>query len=142
MDLEKAMLGRVRRHMITSLGGIVLAIALMAVTGAGSHAIFGASMPVWARMLPILGIVLIPTIGLTSTFRNLRCPSCNGLVALQVSTQYSLFSRMASKNCRHCGAKIFGDELAGRFRRMLVIMVVLGLSLGFGGAILTMMFRH
>lgn len=135
MDLELSMATRVRRHMLTSLGGIVLALVLMAVAGVAANTIFGDVLPPWVRVFPLFGIAMIPAIGFYSTYRNLRCPACEGSVVWQVSWNYSLFSSSASKNCPHCGKKIFGDLIARRFRRMMFVMMAIGMGLGIFGAV-------
>lgn len=138
MDLELEMANRVRRHMLTSLGGVVLGMLLAGGLGGAVAALGG---PVALRLAPLLGIVAIPAIGFWSTYRNLRCPSCDRLVALQVSWNYSLFSGMAPKTCNGCGKKIFGDLIAQRFRRTMLVMVAVGFGLGMLGAVASVLTR-
>ncbi len=142
MDLEQQMAARVRRHMITSFSGLLAAIALMVIAGAAARALFGDAPPSWVRVLPVLGILLIPAIGFYSTFKNLRCPSCNHLVAFQVSANYSLFGAKANKACNGCGHKIFGDLIAQRVRRMFMVMFAIGIGLGVVSAILSAVLHH
>src|SRR5262245_16423214 len=104
-ELEQQMTGRVRRHLLASVVGFVVALLLMVIAGAGARAAFGTDQPLWARLLPVLGIVLIPVIGLRSTFKYLRCPACDRMVALQVSANYSVFGARANRNCNACGKK-------------------------------------
>jgi hypothetical protein len=137
MDPITQMLARVRRHMITSFGGIALAFTLLMGGGAIGRVLFGPAIPGWWGVLSFAAILLIPAIGFYSTFTNLRCPSCNRMVALQVSTNASLFGRSASKTCRHCGVQIFDDRLFLRFRRTGLIVFFGTLCLGFGSAILS-----
>lgn len=142
MDLEQLMAARVRRHMVTSIGGFVVALALAMLGGAALRAGFGASAPAWIAVVPMLAILLVPAIGFYSTFKNLRCPSCEKLVIWEVSWNYSLFSRMAPKTCRGCGKQIFGDLLAQRFRRMFVIMFAAGIGLSVVSALLSAVLHH
>lgn len=136
-ELEQEMVNRVRRHMLTAFAGVGVAILLVFAAGAGSYAIFGSHPPIFVAMLPVLGILLIPVIGLWSTFRNLRCPSCNRLVAFQVSNNYSLFGRFASKNCAGCGQKIFADDIARRLFRVIIVLFAIGMALAITSAILS-----
>lgn len=129
-ELERQMTARVWRHMITSFGGFVGVIVLMGVSGAAAQLMFGNDMPVVVRVLPLLGILAIPAIGFYSTFKNLRCPSCNRLVIWEVSWNYSLFSRMAPKTCGGCGKKIFPDDLVRRMSRAMLVLVGVGVVLG------------
>lgn len=133
---------RVRRHMFTSFGGFLLAIALMVASGALSVALFGSPPPSWVAILPGLGIAMIPAIGFYSTYKNLRCPACDRSIAFQVSTKYSLFSSVASNQCRHCGATIFDDETARRVRRTLLVAVCLGVGLGFVSSLVAVLSQH
>jgi uncharacterized membrane protein YdjX (TVP38/TMEM64 family) len=139
MDLELEMANRVRRHMITSLIGVLVGIALLA--GLGNVLASTTHPPILVAVMPLLGIAVIPAIGFWSTYRNLRCPSCNRLVALQVSSNYSIMSAYASKTCNGCGQKIFGDLIARRFRRMMFIAFFGALVLFMSGAIASMVLR-
>lgn len=120
-DLETQMLARIRRHMLTSLAGV--GVGIIGIVGFGL--LHGAlHLPGWARVFFAFPLALIPTVGLWSTFKNLRCPHCEGQVGFQVSANASIFGAMARKTCRHCGAKVFGDGFTRRFGRFVVIMVV------------------
>lgn len=122
MELEDAMAGRVRRHMITSVAGIAIGVGFFIVAG-----VIGSQRPELSKAIPaalgIVGFLVMPAIGLTSTFKNLRCPSCERHVISQVSWNYSLFSARASKTCPGCGQRIFGDLVGKRFRRAMIVMV-------------------
>ncbi len=77
------MRSRVRRHMLTSFFGAIGALVLAVLIGGVLHAV-GGDAPWVERASPLAAvgmILLIPVVGWISTFRNLRCPSCNGLVA-------------------------------------------------------------
>jgi hypothetical protein len=139
MDLEQAMADRTRRHMLTSIAGVILGIVLTFVGGAAVRVLFGQSPPAWTSSIPALGILSIPAIGFWSTYRNLRCPACERVVAWQVSAKYSALGAMASNQCRHCGATIFGATIQRRFRRMFVIMFAVGIGIGLLGAGLSAM---
>jgi hypothetical protein len=140
MNLEEQMAARVRRHMVTSIGGVFGVIVVMFVLGAVARTAIGPDTHApWMAVFPLVGILAIPAIGFWSTFRNLRCPSCEKLVIYQVSWNYSLFGGMASKTCRHCGQKIFGDLIQQRFRRMMIIMMCIGIGLGVLGAVANVM---
>ncbi len=136
MDLELEMARRVRRHMVTSLAGVMSAIGLMVLGGALARALFGANVPGWFAVGPLLAIMMIPAIGFWSTFHNLRCPACNGLVAFQVSYQTSPFGGGGTGNCRHCGAHVFGDLIRRRARRLIFVGFAVGIGLGVVGAVL------
>ena len=123
-DLETQMLKRSRLHMFTSLGGVALGVLVIARSAA-------MGMP----LLAPVGILLIPAIGFWSAFRNLRCPACNKLVGLQVSSNYSPMGKTAPKECAGCGAKIFGDEIVKRFWRMAFVVFFGFLLLAIGGTI-------
>lgn len=138
-SLETEMKRRVRRHLLMSGGGFLLAIALMVVAGAAAKTIFGASPPAFVRLIPIGGILLVPAIGFWSTFKNLRCPACEGSVIFQASAQYSMFGAAVSKSCSHCGEKIFADDIPRRFRRMIFVLVGVGVAIGALSAILSAM---
>lgn len=131
--VEAEMIRRVRRHMLTSIGGILLTVVVAGV--AGGIARSAALAPAVGGLLVFGAMLLIPIIGFTSTFRNLRCPKCNGLVVFQVSAQYSWFGRFAPKTCRHCGEKIFADDIPQRFRRFALIMLAIGIGTGLLGVI-------
>jgi hypothetical protein len=121
--------------MLTSFAGIGVAIAVMVFAGAGIQALNGGTRPDWIVVAPILAILLIPAIGFWSTFKFLRCPACEQVVAMQVSWQYSPFGDSASKTCNACNAKIFPDDTGRRFTRMLIVMVLVGAVLGLVAAI-------
>lgn len=140
--LEQKMISRVRRHLLTSFGGFAVAIGLMVVAGGAMRAIFGDTAPAWVRAFPVLGILLIPTIGFWSTYKNLRCPSCERLVVWQFSQNYSMFGATAPKTCAGCGEKIFADDIARRFRRRIVVFAAIGVGLGLVGAIASAMTGH
>jgi hypothetical protein len=139
-ELERQMLARIRRHMLTSLVGIVLGFGGLAV----SARFLGHDMEhrMLLAVLTLLSIAIIPIVGLTSTVKNLRCPACEGWVAFQASANASFFAASAPKNCRHCGKKIFGDELFHRFRRMLIVVGVGTFVLFAVAGILTMATHH
>lgn len=141
--IEQEMKRRIRRHMLTSIGGVILALVLVAVGGGVLGVVFGGAPPAWAGgVVGLVAFVTIPAVGFGSTFHNLRCPSCNGLVAFQVSVQYSAFGGLASKTCRHCGVQIFANDTPRRVRRMLLLVVVAGILLGASGAVVSMMSRR
>jgi hypothetical protein len=125
-DLEAQMLRRARAHMLTSLVGVVLAIVgfMMIIPLRRAFAADGSSFA-WLTVVPIVSIVLIPAIGIWSTFKNLRCPACNGMVAMQVSANASIFGSYARKECRHCGQRIFGEEIVRRARRVFFISLAI-----------------
>lgn len=120
---------RVRRHMLTSFFGAIGMLVVAAVGAGVVRAIGGdaAWVPQATGIAGIVGILFIPVIGWTSTFVNLRCPSCNGFVAWQVSAKYSAFGGMTSNQCRHCGVTIFAPNATRRF--FLVISLI---AIGFG----------
>ncbi len=129
MDLVDQMRSRVRRHMLTSFGGIVIAILFVAASGVALRSAFGGAPPRWSAVVPMLGILAIPAIGFYSTFKNLRCPSCDRLVAFQVSANFSLFGTMAQKTCPGCNARLFGDDQARRFLRVFLVLFGIGFVL-------------
>jgi hypothetical protein len=141
-ELEERMARRVRLHMLTSFGGIVLAIVVALAAGGLARLLFGPAQPAWVAVASLLGMLLIPAIGFTSTLRNLRCPSCERVVALQVSWNYSLFGSWAKKTCNHCGQKIFADDVGPRFRRFLFIAMAVGMAFGILSVILTATLGH
>lgn len=131
-ELETQMQRRVRRHMLTAFGGFFVAIALLVVAGALSRAAGGAP---WTRVFALLPILAIPVIGFASTWKNLRCPACEGTVIFQASANYSLFYATAPKTCRRCGAKIFADDAGRRFMRGLVVAFAIGMGLAIVSAV-------
>ncbi|MFO0685897.1 MAG: hypothetical protein U0234_27810 [Sandaracinus sp.] len=120
---------RVRRHMLTSFFGAIGMLAVAALGAGAIRAIGGdaAWVPQATGIAGIVAILFIPVIGWTSTFFNLRCPSCNGFVAWQVSAKYSAFGAMASNQCRHCGVTIFAPSATRRF-----FFVIAMIAIGFG----------
>lgn len=135
-DLVAPMRARIRRHMLVSVGGVVIGGLGMAMCGGLSQE-FEASSPLRLLFVGAAGLclVLMPAIGFWSTYKNLRCPGCDNLVAWQVSWNYSLFSARAGKTCRHCHATIFPPDLSRRF----LIMIVVAFALGMFGAIANVM---
>lgn len=132
-DLVAQMRARVRRHMLVSLAGVVVAILCIGVTvGIAKSIVPSEEPPAVVGVLAVAFIFMIPAVGLWSTFTNLRCPKCEGFVGWQVSANFSLFSAQATKHCRHCDEKIFPDDGS---RRVLIIMIVVGVALGAIGAI-------
>jgi hypothetical protein len=130
MEPILAMRSRVRRHMLTAFAGIALGIVTMVAGGAVVHLVVPASAAgIATAVVSLAGIAMIPIIGITSAFRNLRCPSCNGLVAMQVSNKFSAFGSFARNDCKHCGVQIFA---AGGTRRFLVL-VAIAVLVFFGG---------
>jgi hypothetical protein len=117
---------RIRTHMLTSLAGVVLCFVTFAVGGGVAHAIGMGHSGAAVGLVSLAAIAMIPTLGFWSTFRNLRCPSCNGLVAWQVSAKFSAFGSMASNECRHCGVTIFAPNATRRF-----FMVIIGIAVAF-----------
>lgn len=132
-SLEREMRVRARRHLLTSLGGFVLAIAMLALLGSLNAWLLGGRLPL--AFGAAVSILLIPAVGFTSTFRNLRCPACEGLVAFQVSANASIFGAAARKTCRHCGKTIFGDSFSRGSRRVIFVAFAVG-ALGAIGSIL------
>jgi hypothetical protein len=106
---------RIRVHMMTSLGGVVLCFLTFAVGGGIAHAVGMGHSGAAVGLVALAAIAMIPALGFWSTFRNLRCPSCNGMVAWQVSNKFSAFGSMASNECRHCGVTIFAPNATRRF---------------------------
>ncbi len=109
MDPIALMRSRRRRHLVICLGacgvafiGVIAGIVLLQhVTEAGSKP------PPWVSVLIFVPIVGVAAVGVWSTLANLRCPSCRGIVARQVSASSSMFRLSANKKCRHCGTQIF-----------------------------------
>jgi hypothetical protein len=136
-DLVAQMRTRVRRHLLVSLGGIVLAIlCIVTVIGIAKALDPSEDPPTYVGILAVGCILMMPAIGFWSTFKNLRCPKCEGSVAWQVSANFSLFSAQATKHCRHCNEKIFPDDGS---RRVLIIMIVVGVAFGAIGAIVNVL---
>lgn len=131
-DLSSPMLARIQTHMLVAVLGVVAGIAILVGGGLIGHALFGADAPGWFRTATfVVGFLMIPVVGFGSTFKLLRCPGCDGLVAFQVSAQASLFPGRYGNQCRHCGKTIFD----GRFtRRMRIVQVAIffGTILFFG----------
>lgn len=115
---------RIRLHMLTSIAGVVLCFLTFGLGGAIAHAIGMGESGAVRGLVALAGIAMIPTLGFGSTFRNLRCPACNGLVAWQVSTKFSAFGSMASNECRHCGVTIFAPNATRRFFIVIAIIAV------------------
>lgn len=134
-DLITAMRGRFRKHMLTAFGGIFGCIVIAILIGAATRLAFGPDQPGWTLALPALGILAIPVIGISSAFRNLRCPACDGIVIYQLSWKFSLFGSRASNECRHCGKTIFDGQITQSFRKVFVVMFAIGIGLGVIGAI-------
>jgi hypothetical protein len=125
---------RTRRHMLTSLVGIGLGFLTMVVGGRLAHDLAPPSLTgVATAVVAALGLAMIPVIGLTSTFRNLRCPACNGFVAMQVSAKFSAFGGLASNNCRHCAAPLFAPGATRRFFVVVIaaVLMLLGALMAF-----------
>ncbi len=137
-DLVLEMRRRVRRHMLTSLGGIVFGFFLLVGVGGGMRA-SGVTGPVAA--LPVLGVLIIPAVGWWSTFKNIRCPSCDRLVVWIMSSNYSVFGSMAPKHCPGCGKQIFSAASTRRFFRMVFIFVGIGVALAVLGGVASAMMR-
>lgn len=133
-DIQREMKSRIRKHMLTSIGGVLVGMFLVGGLGAVVGGLSRGGTPGALAILPILGIAAIPAIGFWSTFTNLRCPSCNGLVAMQVSWKYSAFGSMASDECRHCGKTIFSPDVPARFRKLILITMAIAFALAFLGA--------
>lgn len=129
---------RIRTHMVTSFLGAIGAVVVSVGLGGVMHALAGTGS--WggaATGITVFGgIALIPIIGWTSTFRNLRCPACNGSVWWQVSQKYSAFGAMASNQCRHCGVTLFAPSASRRFLFMMIGLAgfVFFAALAFGAA--------
>jgi hypothetical protein len=120
-DLSTAMLARIRNHMLVALLGIGVGIGVLATGRVVGDLVFGSTIPGWWRGLSFLvGIGMIPLVGISATVRYLRCPGCNGFVGFQVSGQASFVADRYSKQCRHCGKTIFD----GRFTRRMRILQV------------------
>jgi len=134
-ELETQMIRRIRRHMLTSFGGFLVAIGVLVVGGFVAHSLGPTAR--WAAVLfPAVAILMIPLIGFYSTFRNVRCPACDRLVAFQASAHYALLGPPASKACNGCGAKIFPDDMRRRFLRLVAIMFAAGVGLAIVGGLL------
>ena len=121
---------RVTRHFLMTFGMFALALPLEIGIGYLVRALQlipdSGKAPLWVALLFALPIVLVPVVGFYSTFTNLRCPSCEKVVAFQVSANYSAFGIWASRTCRHCGTQIFGEQQQARRGRFLLIMVAVG----------------
>jgi hypothetical protein len=113
---------RIRTHMLVSFFGAFAGIAVsLGLGGVVNGLAAGASWAGAATGVFVLGgIALIPIIGWTSTYRNLRCPACNGSVWWQVSQKYSAFGAMASNQCSHCGVTLFAPSASRRFFFMMI----------------------
>jgi hypothetical protein len=125
---------RLWRHMTTSMLGVLAAfvVAGAAIALAKALALEGTAMRITIAAAVGSCLVLAVGIGWWSTFRNLRCPSCNEGIWWQVSWNTSLFAARASKHCRQCGVRLF-DERSNRF---VVVLLVVAFLLGMVGAIL------
>lgn len=122
-DLERQMLARVRRHMVISFAGLLLTLVGFGALGAARRTPDSVlASPLWGTLAAVGLLLLLPLIGFSSTYRNLRCPACDRMVAFQASANASFFGARAPKKCFGCGAKIFGDEIVRRFRRLAAII--------------------
>jgi hypothetical protein len=103
--LEQEMDRRVRRHLVLATLAITTGCA------AFGFALYLGSTGT-AGMLPAvlatIGVTVAPMIGLWSTYRNLRCPQCNGFVVYEVSANTSLVGPRPTR-CHHCKTPIFGE---------------------------------
>jgi len=131
-DLILEMRRRVRRHMLTSIGGIVLGIVVIGLTGGAVRAA-GLGPPFMA--LSVLGLIIIPAVGFWSTFENLRCPACGHRVIVETSWNYSLFSRWAPKYCPGCSRQLFSADDGRRFMRTMIIVAGVAFMLALLGGI-------
>jgi hypothetical protein len=135
-DLVARMRARVRRHLLVSLGGILLAILCIGTTvGIAKSLDPSGDPPAFVGFFVLAFIFVIPAVGLWSTIKNLRCPKCDGSVAWQVSANFSVFSGQATKHCRHCDAKIFPDDSS----RRVLVLIVIAIAIGAIGAILNVL---
>lgn len=120
------MRGRVMRHFGTCFVGFAAGIA-------GCMAVGAAAPATLARFAVPLFILIIPIVGFYSTFKNLRCPSCEKMVAFQVSQNYSAFGRWARHECRHCNAHIFYDQKSRGGKGMkIVFLTIFGVIIALG----------
>lgn len=121
-NLSSAMLARIGRHVAVTILGFVGGIGLMVLGAVVGHAVFGDATPSWFRAATLaIGVLFIPVVGIGAAFRMLRCPGCNGHVAMQVSGQAAVFGN-PSCQCRHCGKTIFDDRYRRRVRIMQVVV--------------------
>jgi hypothetical protein len=119
--LEQEMDRRVRRHLV--LASLAVATGCAAFGFAlylGSTGTAG----VLPAVLATVGVTVAPMIGLWSTYRNLRCPSCNGFVVYEVSANTSLIGPRPAK-CHHCKTPIFGEPT----RKTRAISIAVSLAL-------------
>lgn len=124
---------RVKRHFLMTFGMIAVAVPLEVgigylVRSLGLTSDSGRA-PSWVALLFVLPVLLVPVVGFYSTFTNLRCPSCEKMVARQVSANYSAFGIWASRTCRHCGAQIFAEQ-RGQRRNFILILAGIGVVIG------------
>lgn len=125
--LQQEMRARIRRHWLVSLAGFVGTILLGAGLGGAARAL---DLPPTVRgAVAVVALLLLPTAGFYSTWKNLRCPSCDRNVAFLVSANFSAFATRAPKTCRGCGQKIFDDAGAKRFFRFFVVAFAFGVVL-------------
>jgi hypothetical protein len=135
-DLVARMRARVRRHLLVSLAGILVAILCIGVSVGIAKTLDPSGNAPAVVGVPVLAFIfMIPAIGLWSAFKNLRCPKCDGSVAWQVSANFSVFSGQATKHCRHCDAKIFPDHSS----RRVLVMIAIAVGVGAIGAILNVL---
>jgi len=125
LELELAMLRRVRRHLLISVLGIIGGIACLFLVHWAGVLLFHAEPPRAYLLAYLPCFLLIPVIGLISAHVNVRCPSCNGSVVWQTSANASRFASMAQKNCLHCGKPIFGSVTQRSWRRTFITVFVL-----------------
>lgn len=121
---------RVRRQMVLLLGWLVLAIVLAVVLGYAGRAAFRAGAPAWLRVAPMIAVVLVAALGIYSTGKNLRCPSCERGVASLVTKNYSISSGAAGRTCPGCNARLFPDDMPRRLRPIFVMVFGVGVALG------------
>lgn len=126
---------RIRVHMLTALAGVVMSFVTFALGAAVAHALGMGESGAAVGAVSLIAIGMIPLFGFWSTYRNLRCPSCNGWVAFQVSQKYSAFGAFARNDCRHCGVEIFAPAATRRFFLVIAVVAILFflLSLGMAG---------
>ena len=97
---------RVRRHMLTSLAGVLALFVGAGVAGALGKLLDHGPL----RQIIVLG-VLLPSltapvvVGLWSARRNLRCPGCDG--SFLSMRRRSPWSERTSGHCPGCGALLF-----------------------------------